>query len=137
MNERSSDKPVNTDIAAIYRDNILDHYRHPRNSGVIEDPDVHRHETNFSCGDQIDLYLKFDDQGRVSDVKFTGQGCAISLAAVSMLTEELPGKTREELDALNSDDIFRLLGVEVGEARQRCALLGLEALRRGLKGHQD
>ena len=131
-----SDQPagqVHTDREAIYRDNILDHYRHPRNSGVIERPHVHRRETNFSCGDQIDLYLAFDDAGQVSEAKFTGQGCAISLAAVSMLTEELVGKTREELAALREEDIFRLLGVEVGEARRRCALLGLEALRRGLQ----
>jgi len=117
----------------IYRQYILDHYRDPRNHGHLDQPDIHASDTNPLCGDRVELDLKVRD-GRVEDVRFNGRGCAISQASASMLTEKIEGATLEELRALKPDDILEMLGVEIGPARQRCALLSLRVLHQGIGG---
>ncbi len=117
----------------IYRQYILEHYRDPRNHGHLDHPDVHAADTNPLCGDRIELDLQVAD-GRVTDVRFSGRGCAISQAAASMLTERIEGATLEELRALRPADILEMLGVEIGPARQRCALLSLRVLHQGIDG---
>ena len=117
----------------IYRQYILDHYREPRNHGTLEHPDIHAADTNPLCGDRIELDLLVAD-GRVSEVRFSGRGCAISQASASMLTEKIEGATLEELRALRPQDVFEMLGVEIGPARQRCALLSLRVLHEGIGG---
>lgn len=116
----------------LYRENVLEHCREPHNAGPMEDASLRHKELNRSCGDMVELFLKFKD-GRVRDVSFVGQGCAISQAATSMLTDRVKGMTKAELAALGQKDIFDLLGFPVGMTRLRCALLGLKTLQVGLE----
>ena len=117
----------------IYRQYILEHYREPHNHGRLDHPDIHAADTNPLCGDRIELDLQVAD-GRVTEVRFSGRGCAISQAAASMLTERIEGATLDELRALRPADILEMLGVEIGPARQRCALLCLRVLHQGIGG---
>jgi nitrogen fixation NifU-like protein len=117
----------------LYRQYILDHFREPRNYGVLEHADIHAADSNPLCGDRIAIDLVIQD-GRVSEVRFNGRGCAISQASASMLTEMIEGASLEELRTLTPDDIFTMLGVEIGPARQRCALLSLRVLHQGIGG---
>jgi len=117
----------------LYRQYILDHFREPRNYGAIADADIHAADTNPLCGDRIAFDLKIQD-GRVKEVRFSGRGCAISQASASMLTEKIEGASLEELQALTPQDVFDMLGVEIGPARQRCALLSLRVLHQGIGG---
>ena len=118
-----------------YRQNILDHYQNPRNWGTLDRPDVSAEDSNPLCGDRIRMDLKIKD-GRVEDVKFSGVGCSISRASASMLTEEIRGKTLEEVKAINRDDILEMLGIELGPVRLKCALLALKTLKVGVYGVQ-
>src|SRR5262249_29791127 len=117
----------------IYRHYILEHYREPRNHGHLDAPDIHAADTNPLCGDRIEIDLKLDGD-RVSEVRFSGRGCAISQASASMLTERIEAATLEELRALTPSDILAMLGIEIGPARQRCALLSLRVLHQGIGG---
>ncbi|MBN1887906.1 MAG: SUF system NifU family Fe-S cluster assembly protein [Thermoflexales bacterium] len=117
----------------LYREAILDHYQNPRNYGVLENATLSHEEDNPVCGDHIRLDLVVDGD-RVSDVRFSGQGCAISQASASMLTEEMVGKTLDELKALDKDFILDMLGIPLGPVRLKCALLSLKVLKAGLYG---
>ncbi|HMK83360.1 MAG TPA: SUF system NifU family Fe-S cluster assembly protein [Candidatus Bathyarchaeia archaeon] len=112
----------------IYKDIILDYYRHPRNSGDLQDPDVRAKDSNPLCGDIIEMQLKIKD-GKINDLRFKGRGCAISQASASMLTELAKGKTMEEAKALGKTDILNMLGIDPGPTRIKCALLGLKVLK--------
>ncbi|HET7903517.1 MAG TPA: SUF system NifU family Fe-S cluster assembly protein [Candidatus Eisenbacteria bacterium] len=118
-----------------YRQNILDHYQNPRNWGTLDHPDVSAEDSNPLCGDRIRMDLVLKD-GKVADVKFSGSGCSISRAAASMLTEEVRGKTLEEVKALGRDDVLEMLGIELGPVRLKCALLALKTLKVGIYGIQ-
>ncbi len=115
----------------LYREHILDHYGHPRNEGVLEDPDISHERDNPVCGDVVRLDIKVED-GKVSEARFTGQGCVISMASASMFTEEIQGKTIAELKAMNDQDMFDMLGVELGPSRANCAVLPLRVLQEGV-----
>ncbi|MEO7001216.1 MAG: Fe-S cluster assembly sulfur transfer protein SufU [Ktedonobacterales bacterium] len=117
----------------LYRQYILDHYREPRNHGHLDQPDIHAADTNPLCGDRIEIDLTLDGD-RVNEVRFEGRGCAISQASASMLTERIEGATLDELRALTPQDMLEMLGVEIGPARQRCALLSLRVLHQGIGG---
>ncbi len=114
-----------------YREHILDHYRHPRNQGTLEDADISCERDNPVCGDVVRLDIRLSD-GRVSEVRFSGHGCVISMASASILTEEILGKTVEELMTLQDEDVFRMLGITLGPVRAKCGLLPLRVLQRGL-----
>ena len=116
----------------LYREQILEHHRAPHNFGALEQPSVSIDGRNPSCGDLITMQLKFDDAGVITDVAFSGRGCAISQASASLLTDELRGKRAEEITALGSPYVMELLGVEVGPSRIHCALLGLETTQKAL-----
>ena len=116
----------------MYKENILDHYREPHNVGRLSSCSLQHKELNQSCGDTIELFIVFDKEDRVVHVAFEGQGCAISQAAVSMLTDHIRGMHIDDLRKLTQEDIFRLLGVEIGMSRLKCALLGLKTLHHGL-----
>ncbi len=111
--------------------NILDHYKHPRNHGAIEQPTVSREELNPLCGDRIrlDLLIK---EGVIEDLRFSGRGCAISQASASMLTEALKGQPLEVAKDFGKDDVLDLLGIPIGYMRLKCALLSLKALKVGI-----
>ncbi len=119
-----------------YREYILDHYRNPRNRGTIESPDISYEDSNPLCGDEIKIDLSVRD-GLVEDVKFSGRGCAISQASVSMLTEMIEGKTLDEVKQISKEDILELIGIPLTPVRLKCALLGLKVLKGGVYGIQD
>ncbi len=116
-----------------YQQNILDHSKHPRNNGQLEQPTISRDEVNPLCGDKLHFDLLIENE-TVKDVRFNGRGCAISQAAASMLTEEIMGKPIAEVKQLGKDDVLELLGIPVGYTRLKCALLGLKAVKAGVYG---
>jgi nitrogen fixation NifU-like protein len=120
----------------LYAEDILDHYKHPRHYGHLEHPSLTYHDSNPFCGDEITLELKIED-GRVADVAFSGQGCAISQASASMMTEEILGKSLDELKGWNKDNILELVGIPLGPVRLKCALLPLKALKAAVWGLTD
>jgi nitrogen fixation NifU-like protein len=113
----------------LYREEILDHYRHPRNRGTLDPADI----SNPLCGDELRLDLRLDGD-RVSEVRFSGHGCAISQASASMLSELIEGKTLEELRAVDRDTILELLGIPLSPVRIKCAMLSLKCLKAGAYG---
>ncbi|MFC1615034.1 Fe-S cluster assembly sulfur transfer protein SufU [Patescibacteria group bacterium] len=115
----------------IYQENILDHYKNPRNKREISGADVVERGKNASCGDELTLYLKFDGEV-VEDMTFDGEGCAISTAAASLLTEKIKGMKKDKIRLLAPGDIYDMLGVPISAGRSRCALLAYEALERGI-----
>jgi len=123
-------------MSDLYRKQILDHYGHPRNEGTLEDPDISCERDNPICGDCVRLDISFEN-GRVSEARFTGQGCVISMASASMFTEEIQGKTVAELKALDDQDIFAMLGIELGPSRANCAVLPLRVLQKGLEAWKE
>jgi nitrogen fixation NifU-like protein len=120
----------------MYRQQILDHYRNPRNYGELEDPTFSHVGENTSCGDEIEVFVALDEEDRVEAVTFTGDGCAISQAAASLLSEEVRGMTVEELYELDRDDVLELLGVEVTPMRIKCAVLAEKVIQDGAKLHE-
>jgi len=116
----------------LYRDEILEHYRRPHNFGTLQHPDVSYEGANPLCGDRLTMMLDLDESGTVTDVAFTGRGCAISQASASMLTDTLRGRSTEELGKLAKEDVLELLGIEISPARLKCALLSLDTLQRAM-----
>ena len=123
-------------MADLYREQILDHSRHPRNFGRIEDTDITYEDSNPLCGDRVRIDLKVDD-GVISDIKFSGRGCAISQAAASILTEMVKGHDLDEVKEISAQDMIEELGIDISPARVKCALLGLKVLKSGAYGLTD
>jgi nitrogen fixation NifU-like protein len=119
----------------MYKANILDHYKHPRNFGELPEASAKAHAANPLCGDELDYFLKFDPQGKVSEVKFTGRGCTITIASASMLSEKLTTMSKEEITKLTTDDILKIIGVPINPARMKCATLSLEAVQQAIGHH--
>ena len=113
----------------LYRENILDHYKRPRNFGRLEDFDLDYEDVNPFCGDEQHVYIRMGEDDRVAEVSFEGRGCAISTAATSMLSEELAGMTREEILHLPKEHVLELLGIDISATRMKCALLGLKVVK--------
>ena len=120
----------------MYRENIIDHYKHPHNHGTIGNADIKQTENNPLCGDAVTVSLKLND-GKVKDIKFEGHGCAISQAATSMLTDDIKGKTLEEIKKVSREDVVNMLGIEIGLVRTKCAVLGLVAIKEGIKQFEN
>lgn len=122
------------DTMDIYRELVLDHYKHPRNFGHLPNPDVTVEEGNVTCGDKIVMELAFKGQ-RVEDIRFSGAGCAISLASASMLTEKVKGATKKQIMSITTRDITDMLGTQLTASRTKCAVLALEVLQKGMGIH--
>ena len=114
---------------ALYREQILDHYKHPHNFGELDDADLEFEDTNPLCGDELRVQLRTDDEGRIEDIRFSGQGCAISQASASMVSDEVKGMTPEELLRLDKSFVLELLGIDISATRMKCALLSLKVLK--------
>jgi nitrogen fixation protein NifU and related proteins len=117
----------------LYRDYILDHYKNPRNFGELDAPDLEFHDHNPLCGDELTVQIKVED-GRIADLRFHGQGCAISQAAASMASEELIGMPVEDVGTLNASWVIDQLGIDISPTRRKCALLNLKVLRGATTG---
>jgi nitrogen fixation protein NifU and related proteins len=120
-------------MADIYREVILDHSKHPRNKGTLDPADFSYEDTNPLCGDEIRIDVRVAGD-RISEIRFSGRGCAVSQASASILTEMVEGQPLDEVKALTKDDLLEELGIPVSPARMKCALLGLKVLKAGLYG---
>lgn len=122
----------------LYADTILDHYRHPRKKLKLQKEQwkVMHQEENLSCGDVVKIGLRIEDD-RISAIAWEGEGCAISQAAMSMLSEELIGKKMSDIQALSPNDILTLLGVPISPRRIKCALLCLHTLKNTMHFYRD
>lgn len=121
---------------ALYREAIIDHYKHPRRKGHLDDPDIHYKDHNPFCGDEITIDLKVKD-GVVVDAAFDGRGCSISQATASMMMEEIVGLSVDDLKEWDKEYILEMLGIEIGPVRLKCALLPLKVLKAGVWGLEE
>ncbi|MGC8572009.1 MAG: Fe-S cluster assembly sulfur transfer protein SufU [Candidatus Micrarchaeia archaeon] len=120
----------------VYKEQIIAHYEHPHNKGVLEKSSVSCHEFNPYCGDEITIYLKIE--GRiVKDAKFEGRGCAISTSSASMLTDYIKGKSVDEVKQINFKEMVDLLGIDPGPARLKCMMLPLKATHKAIENIQS
>ncbi len=115
---------------------ILDHYKNPHNKGKVAHVDLLNREKNPSCGDEIEVSATLDTEQKIREIKFDGHGCAISLASISMLTDELKGKSFQEIMKMEKQDVLALLGIDVAPLRIKCVMLGLRVLQRSILKHE-
>ena len=121
-----------TTVDPIYREHIIDHYRNPRNFGSFDSCDIVRRESNFSCGDDLEFFLKIK-KNKVDGIRFQGQGCALSVAAASMFAEKAIGMKIKDIEEIDENYIVKMLGVgDLQGSRLRCATLGLKGLKTGI-----
>ena len=113
----------------LYREQILEHYKHPQHWGELDDPDFEFEDSNPLCGDELKVQIKVDDEGKVADLRFSGHGCAISQASASMASEEVIGMPLDELLKLDRQFVLDLLGIDISATRMKCALLSLKVLK--------
>ncbi|ANB57478.1 SUF system FeS assembly protein, NifU family [Anoxybacillus sp. B7M1] len=142
----------NNPLDTLYRQVIMDHYKNPRNRGVLEDENIDINMNNPTCGDRVHLTMKVEG-GKVMDAKFEGEGCSISMSSASMMTQAIKGKTIEEAlelahvfsdmmqgkeydESLDLGDIEALQGVSKFPARIKCATLAWKAMEKGLRSQQ-
>jgi nitrogen fixation NifU-like protein len=115
----------------IYAENILDHFRHPRHFAPLLHSSMNHEEWNHACGDSLHLWLLLKD-GKIAEVGWTGTGCAISQASMSILSEEMPGMSEEKILSLTKEDIYTMLGVPIGPRRFKCALMSLHTVKNAI-----
>ena len=113
----------------LYREYILEHYKRPHNWRELDDADMEFEDTNPLCGDELRVQLKTDDDGRIETIRFSGQGCAISQASASMVSDEIKGMKVDDVVRLDRDAVLELLGIDISATRMKCALLSLKVLK--------
>ena len=116
----------------LYRELILDHYKNPRNHGLLEPADARAEGQNPLCGDEVTVSVRIGADDRIEEVGFEGRGCAISQAATSMLTDLVKGRTAEEIATMPKDELLDELGIPLTPVRLKCAILGLGVLKLAL-----
>ncbi len=120
----------------MYQEELLEHYKSPRNFGLLEEPTIKFHDTNPLCGDEITVTVNLD-RDKIEDLKFESRGCAISVASASKLSEQLKGKTVDEVLKLDNQFVLDLVGVPISAMRLKCALLSLKAIQKGIYRHME
>ena len=120
-------------VDSIYREIILEHSKHPRNRGTLDPADFTYEDVNPMCGDEIRIDVRVRDD-HISEIRFSGRGCAVSQASASILTEMAEGKTLAEVKGIGKDELLDEIGIPVSPARMNCALLGLKVLKAGVYG---
>lgn len=118
---------------SIYREIILEHYKNPSNKGTLDPADFSYEDVNPLCGDEIRIDVRVKDD-HVSEIRFSGRGCAVSQASASILTEMVEGMSLEDVKAFKRDDLLEEIGIPVSPARMKCAMLGLKVLKAGIYG---
>ncbi len=113
----------------LYREYILEHYKHPHNWGTLEHADLEAQDLNPLCGDELHVQLALDSDGKVAEVAFDGHGCAISQASASMLSDEIKGMAPDELLKLDRNSVLDLLGIDISATRMKCAMLSLKVVK--------
>jgi nitrogen fixation NifU-like protein len=113
----------------LYRENILQHYKNPSNWGELEAPDLEFFDSNPLCGDELRVQLHTDEAGTITEVRFSGHGCAISQASASMASEEIVGMKVDDVLRLDRSFVLDLLGIDISATRIKCALLALKVLK--------
>ncbi len=121
----------------MYREHILQHYKHPCNHGTLDEPDMRYREDNPLCGDDIEIQIGLDGSGSVERIAFTGQGCAISQASASLVTEAVKGKPLDEIRAMDKDTVLDLLQIPISPVRMKCALLPLSVIHGGIRVYEQ
>jgi nitrogen fixation protein NifU and related proteins len=121
----------------MYQDNIMDHYESPSHRGTLEHPTFEIRDLNPLCGDEVRIQARLDDESRLVAVRFEGKGCVISLAAASMLMEEVEGKTLGEVKKMGRQAMLDLLGVPLTMMRVKCAMLPLRALEKAIHRYEE
>ncbi|MBE7435360.1 MAG: SUF system NifU family Fe-S cluster assembly protein [Anaerolineales bacterium] len=118
----------------LYREVIIEHYKNPSYRGKLDPHDISFADNNPLCGDHIQIDLRVNPEGIVTEAMFDGHGCAISQASADLLMESIIGKPLEEVKELNRQDILNMLGIDLGPVRLKCALLSLKVLKAGVYG---
>jgi nitrogen fixation NifU-like protein len=114
---------------ALYREEILEHYKRPHNWGELPGADLVFEDTNPLCGDELKVMLKVGSEGTIEDVRFAGHGCAISQASASMISDEIKGMKVDDVARMDRGAILELLGIPISATRMKCALLSLKVLK--------
>ncbi len=122
-----------TEEQEIYKENVIEHYKFPRNKKEMIDFTVTHRDVNPLCGDTITIYAKIKEK-EIENISFTGNGCAISQASASLLTEKIKGKSVEEVKNMNQEEVFTLLGIPISHTRRKCALLCLKTIHQAVEG---
>ncbi len=116
----------------MYQENILDHYENPYHRGILEEPALDHRDLNPLCGDEVRIQAHLDDEGRLSEAYFEGEGCVISLASASMLMEAVEGKSFQEIKDMGRQDVLDMLGIKLTTMRVKCAMLPLRTLEKAI-----
>ncbi len=124
------------DEEQFYKEQLMDNYKNPQNVGKLDDYTFFRYEKNALCGDEFTIYVKVD-RGKISDVKFEGEGCALSTASFSLLSSKLIGMDFKDAKSLTEKDIFDLVGIKISPNRVNCALLSLNAFSKGAFDYEN
>lgn len=117
-----------------YRELIIERYKTPHFRGVLDPNNISYEDDNPACGDHIQIDVRLDEQGIVTEALFSGAGCAISQASADLLLESIIGKSVEDIKELTKEDVLENLGIELGPVRLKCALLPLKVLKAGIYG---
>ncbi|HEV2067272.1 MAG TPA: SUF system NifU family Fe-S cluster assembly protein [Thermomicrobiales bacterium] len=118
---------------SIYREIILEHYKNPSNRGTLDPADFSYEDVNPLCGDEVRIDVRVSDD-RISEIRFSGRGCAVSQASASILTEMAEGRSLDEVKAIGKENLLEEIGIPVSPARMKCAMLGLKVLKAGIYG---
>ena len=118
----------------LYREVIIEHYKNPSYRGNLDPHDISFSDDNPLCGDHIQIDLRVDSNGIITDARFDGHGCAISQASADLLMESIVGKPVEDVKSLGKKHVLDMLGIDLGPVRLKCALLSLKVLKAGVYG---